>query len=295
MRQRLYTVAMTTVLALLPIGACGSIWPQQNVRYANHAGKRVGGETDPSKSLLSFSTPASLRLGFLKGRKVDTVYCAEPMPDVAMGADASVTGSLASSFANSQAAQATAALATLNEENEELREELEDAIEASKSGTKYERTRNSSGSLESTLNATANLQAAAQLAIKVSELGGRSQQVLLAREFLYRLCEARANDFIGDEKTDYLRLQERALTMIETISSPPKASESAERTALIKQVVESNKQMISHCEAVRSACEGANKGKGVADQKDCASEHHKCITEVKLLVVPETPKKVEGK
>jgi len=284
-------------VSMLLIGACSSNLPQRQVRFANHNPPRskwgTVGDVKPKGVLQSFSTPADLRLGFLKGADVNTVYCAEPMPDVSLGAEASFNGSLAASFANTQAAQASAAIAALSEENRELREELEDAVEASESGKKQERSGNVSSSLASTMNATANLQAAAQLAVKVSELGGRSQQVLLAREFLYRLCEARANAFIEADKGLYVALQKRALEMIENISKPQKASETAERTALIKEITAHNKQQSDLCGAKKTACAAAAESLKSPNkeekQAECVTKHDTCMSGIKLLSVPAVP------
>lgn len=54
------------------------------------------------------------------------------------------------------------------------------------------------------------------MAISVSQLAGRTQQVLLARDYFYHLCEARANGFITSNE-DYAALLGKGLQMIVAI------------------------------------------------------------------------------
>ncbi len=258
--------------------ACGK--PQRQVRFTNHRFE--------TNTISSFSTPADLRLAFLRADENNLpVYCAEPLPDVSLGSDSSFSASLAASAAFSQAA---ASNASLSQENDRLKKRLNKAVEAYERETShtYQEKYSASGgaSASQSGNAALDLQAAARLAVSVSELGGRSQQVLLAREFLYRICEARANNFIRDERT-YERLQVNALRLIESVYTIKPASD-AERVAaaaeLIKQINANNAQQKTKCEDVFTACDAANaKKKG---KEKCAANKETCMKAITLAKPP---------
>ncbi|WP_437948933.1 hypothetical protein WME98_51295 [Sorangium sp. So ce296] len=256
--------------------ACGS--PQRNVRYTEH---------DNAVAITSFSTPNDLRLAFLRN-KSDAVYCAEPMPDVALNSDASGSGSVAGSLS---AAQSATMAASLSDENERLRGELRRALD------KYERESSSSGasstsrsnsnSLGQSASGSLNLNAAARLAVSVAELGGRTQQVLLAREFLYRICEARANNFFEGGQA-YVELQTNALRLIESIAASQQRSSDAERALanaeLLKQVNTYNTQQQTLCDERFKTCEAAATKED--EKKACAAARKQCVEAIKPLEAP---------
>jgi len=264
-------------ISVLLVG-CGTA-PQRVVRFTDH--------NSTKDKVTSFSTPSDLRLAFLRDSAGTTVYCAEPTPDVALGSEASGSGSLAATAAITQANSLNA---TLAKQNEQLQNELARAIDRYEAETskKYTSSYSSgySASSQQSGNASLNLAASAKLAVTVAELGGRSQQVLLAREFLYRICEARANNFFTDA-TAYERLQQNALRLIESIYTTKQSTE-AERLAanaeLVKQVNEYNKLQQSRCEDKFKACDA------VASKPDektaCATSKKKCIEDIKPLEAP---------
>jgi hypothetical protein len=270
---------MRTLLFIVALGSgCGL--PQREVKFTDHspAGNKV----------TSFSTPGDLRLAFLRPSGTAAVYCAEPMPDVALGSDASASGKLSGSASMAQASATNASLAA---ENEALRRELDAAIEKYERETENRYTSSTSStrstSLSQSSNAALNLEAAARLAVTVSELGGRTQQVLLAREFLYRLCEARANSFIENEAT-YTRLQENALRMIEAIYTVKPTNDTERVVAnaeLLKQVVAYNTQQQTRCDERLKACDAVAK---TDDEKAaCKKDKNECVKAIVLLKAPD--------
>ena len=270
-------------LALAGTAVLGCTPPQRRVLYTEHH--------DSNKVITSFSTPADLRLAFLRPPGVAGVYCAEPVPDVALGSEMSGSGSLAASAALNQAASSNTAL---SQENSALRSELAKAIESYERETKktYSSSisRSGSTSVESSSSSNLNLAATAKLAVTVAELGGRSQQVLLAREFLYRICEARANGFFEGGQA-YVDLQTNALRLIEAIASSQRQSSDTEKLTanaeVLKQVNAYNDQQKKLCDEKQKACEAAAATE--ADKKkDCPPLHKKCVDAIKLLEPPST-------
>jgi len=225
------------------------------------------------------------------------IYCAEPAPDVALGSE--VTGS-ASLAASSALASASATNASLAQENQDLREQLAKAVDVYERETQkqYKTSLNRSGSASASLsnNTAVNMQGAFRLAATVSELGGRSQQVLLAREFLYRLCEARANNFVQTESV-YVQLQATALEMINSIYASQHRSSTAENISasadLMKQVNEYNKSQTDLCSSQQKACESL--AAKPDDKKPCQEAYNKCISAIKLVKAPELPDLTEKK
>lgn len=258
-----------TLLPCLVLGvACAA--PQRNVRFHDHdiARAKKDGKPLPAPSITSFSTPADLRLGFLRTFPGGAHYCAEPMPDVALGSEASGSGSLA---ASAMAAQSAA----LSQENERLRSELQRSKTSSKAAVQQQ----ASGDID--------LTATARLAISVAEMGGRTQQVLLAREFLYRICEARANGFFEDGKT-YVDLQMSALKMIEAIETAKSkalvTSSAAANAELLKQINAYNDGLQKHCEQKFKSCEAA--ATNDPEKKACATSRQTCENAIKPIVPP---------
>src|SRR5690606_16477232 len=115
-----------------------------------------------------------------------------------------------------------------------------------------------------------------------AELGGRTQQVLLAREFLYRICEARANGFF-EGGTAYVELQTNALRLIESIAAAqnkPSAAESAAANAeLLKQINAYNIQQQARCDERFKSCEAA--ATKDEEKKACAAPRKQCLEAIK--------------
>lgn len=269
MRRVLFAVCF-----LAPPAIVSCAHPQREVKLSVHA-------ASPNKDQVTgFSTPADLRLGFLREQSSMAVYCAEPMPDVALGHETTASGSASGSL--EQAASASAA-ASLAQENEELRKQLQEAVAAYEAETKrtYSGSRSMTTSNSLSSSGTLNLQAAYKLAVTVSELSGRSQQVLLAREFLYRLCEARANRFFVDDQV-YVQLQNNALKLIESIASVQKPSELALRSEELKQINAYNESQTKFCALKDKACNDAA-GADAAKKAACAQENTKCLAAIKPL------------
>ncbi|WP_426753461.1 hypothetical protein [Myxococcus sp. Y35] len=188
--------------------------------------------------------------------------------------------SVAAALAQSASAATNAALA---QEKEALRKDLREAIRSYEQSTKstYNRTLSSDLSNSTATSSSLDLQAAYKLAFTAAELGGRSRAVLVAREYLYRLCDARANKF-NDEA--YAKLQERALTMVEAISKPAAANPAADRAALAQRISELATTQMKLCETQRSACMAL-----VGDDKDkskttaCSEAFMKCVDAIQPM------------
>jgi hypothetical protein len=283
------------------IGGCGDFWndAQRTVRISDHEHK--------AHHATAFSTPADLRLGFIRGTNDELSYCAEPLPDIALGSDKSASGSLAAAAAFSQSASATASLAQSNEQlltdNTNLRRELDEAIRSYERETQHKYTgsysRDASTSVQQNGNASLNLTAAARLAVTVSELGGRSPEVLLAREFLYRLCEARANNYFTDPKT-YSEQQANALHFIQAIyEARYRVSDTTADAQLLKNVIDYNNQQKGLCSDRQKACEivaaqEADKKSQDAAKNKCAVDFKKCLDKLELMAVPKPKAKGEA-
>lgn len=284
---------LSGISIVLASAACGVLsgGPQRDVKISDH-GHQKGHAT-------AFSTPADLRLGFIRENNDGLSYCAEPLPDVALGSEKSASASLAASAAATQSAAATASLAQANEtlmtDNRNLRGELNNAIDAYEKDTqkKYSNSnaRANSVSAGNSANATLNVAAAARLAVSVSELGGRSPEVLLAREFLYRLCEARANGYFKDPKT-YAEQQANALRLIQIIyEARYRLSDSVSDMQFLKSVNDYNIQQKALCTDRAKACEVVaaqqpdKKAQGDAKSK-CAAELNDCLKNIELLTLP---------
>src|SRR4051812_16548812 len=99
---------IASIVLFAVLSSCGvfSEGPQREVKIST--------STYVKNSTTAFSTPADLRLGFLRGLDDKLSYCAEPLPDAALGSEKSASGSLAASAAASQSAAATATLAQTN-------------------------------------------------------------------------------------------------------------------------------------------------------------------------------------
>lgn len=260
------------------LGPLGCALPQREVRISPHT-------VSPTKDgAVAFSTPGDLRLAFLREEKSHSVYCAEPMPDVSLGSDQSANGSVSVALSSAQAAAASAASA-LAQENDSLRRQLHDAdlaYEAS-TGSKTNRSYSSSASESGSSANNMAAQGAYRVAVSVAELGGRTQQVLLAREFLYRLCEARANRFFVDDKA-YVSLQNNALKLIQNISIPARPSAASERAELLKRAVEYANAQATLCNAKEKACTAS--AADDATKRECVKTLAKCMSAIEFPTVP---------
>lgn len=245
-------------LSVIATLALSCALPQREVRYSSH-------ELSADEPVAAFSTPADLRLTFVRAPRSPYTFCAEPMPDVALGSTVEVSGAAKGSTSAEVSMSRTYASSlkeineSLRKENEALRHELEKALDEYKKEkgqelkTSVESSLSLAGTSGSKSDGNLELQAAAKLAATVSELGGRSQQVLLAREFLYRLCEARANGFFKGGQA-YVDMQQNALRMIESISKAAEKTAVEKRTALLKQGLELQKARASLCSDVKKSC-----------------------------------------
>ena len=120
--------------------------------------------------------PANLRTIDIRKPNAGYIVCSEPIPDVAM----SNVLKLAMEVAQGQNASAASAVG-------------EDSI-------------------STTLANTLGLKGNTDTMTTAMELAGRSQVVLLAREFLYRNCVARANNWIND--SDFQKSQHEIIDQI---------------------------------------------------------------------------------
>lgn len=290
----------TAVLIALSSG-CTAL-PQRDVRFAYHS-TASDREFDPDKkrqtaalfddTITSFSTPSDLRLGFVRGKDSLHKYCAEPMPDVAMSSEVSGSGSLALSAAMNESAAMNVELAR---ENAALREELSKKSASSETGSRNSEdsgksnTTNKSSSgvgASSTMGASGSLDAAItyRSAVTAAELAGRTQQVLLAREFMYRLCEAGSNKFL--EGSDYGALLEKGLAMVENVAT----GKSTGPADLLKQVNEYNEQRRKICDIKLARCDRFKD----KPRDECLAAADKCFDELKLLEhAAVAPKVVSG-
>lgn len=255
------------ILGFVPL-LSGCVQPQRRVMISS----------DPlDKPISAYSTPADLRLTFVRAPGVENLYfCAEPMPDVSLGSTTDISGSAKGSMSN-DATLSSSYASTLKElyevaerENHALRRELEKALEEYKKetgkdlGTSVESSLDITSSSGNKSSGNLELQAAVKLAATVSELQGRSQNVLLAREFLYRICEARANGFFQGGQA-YIDMQQNALRMIVEISRSSQKSAQETRLDLLKQGIELQKARVGICGDVKKSC------LAVADTKDPAA------------------------
>lgn len=264
--------------------ACGGSGVQRNVRMSAH-------RHEPGTAT-AFSTPAELRLGFLRGKDDGLYYCAEPLPDVALGSDKSFSASLAASAAAAQAAANSSSVQQANdrlaEDNESLRRERDDAVRAYETDTRqqYTGSRSSvhSSSLNASANASLNAAAATRTAIAVSELAGRSPEVLLAREFLYRICEARSNGFFTDPKV-YSEQQANALRLIQVAyEAKYKTLDASAEAQKVKSILDYNAQKLALCTSRKDTCDKLAAKDD--DKKACLVTYADCLKNVELLSLP---------
>lgn len=287
--------AKIVVPGLLVLAGCGlfSDKAQRGVKYEEH--------TVVDKTIVSFSTPSDLRLAFLRDPTSKAVYCAEPMPDVALGSESTASGKLAVSTALTQAASANSALErenqSLRSENEKLHRELENAISSYERETDKSYSSSSSATFGTTAssssNASANLEASARLAVTVSQLGGRTPEVLLAREYLYRLCEAGANGWLDtSDKQLMATLEISAMRMVLGVYESKTRASDAELIAananLLKEVNAYNTMQTKLCNDTSEACKAA--AADDAAKKKCAEPLQKCLAAIKPLAAPELKK-----
>ena len=172
------------------------------------------------------SGPAELRYAFTSKETTDGIvrFCTEPFPDVGGTSQTDFQLQLA---ANVQ--QLVALSQSLSAENERLRNELreseirretaEDIAQIASNDSNN--TANRRRALSSTSNTYASqkvsgsLSTAMSRAVGIVELKGRSEDVLLARDFLYRICEASMSDPKGYNSDTVKEMQTRAIEFLQ--------------------------------------------------------------------------------
>lgn len=138
-----------------------------------------------------YSVPANLRTIDIRKKNADYIVCSEPVPDVAM----SNALKLALDASSTQSAETAA---TTGDDNV-------------------------SGSVSNALGLKGNSDASTT----ALELAGRTQIVLLAREFISSNCKARANGWINDN--DFKASQEKIVAQISAMISTDKEKAQAEK------------------------------------------------------------------
>jgi hypothetical protein len=187
--------------------------------------------------------------GDIKTVTVDRTYfnsvlsiCAEPPADTGANSTFALAGSLSNQLAANSAAASNLSRAISNAnsgsnsnstnknnidgENDENSKSR--SIDASRS-TELSRTATSDNSLSTSASNNLAVQANLNLSREVVELQGRTQLVLLAREFMYRNCEAAANGYISRE--DYLTLHKASINQVSEMLKASVSKAEAENTA----------------------------------------------------------------
>ncbi|QEI11218.1 hypothetical protein [Cellvibrio japonicus] len=111
-----------------------------------------------------YSIPANLRTIDVRKKDADYIVCSEPVPDIAMS------------------------------------NALKLALEASNSQSASASTKTGEDSTSGSVSNALGLKGASDASTTALELAGRTQIVLLAREFISSNCKARANGWITDEE-----------------------------------------------------------------------------------------------
>lgn len=165
--------------------------------------------------------PANLRTIDIRenGEKSKYIVCSEPMPDIAMS------------------------------------NVLKLALEASQNATGKTSTVTGADSASAEAAQSIGVKGSGEAAATALELAGRTQVVLLAREFLYRNCVARANGWLDDEKFNdsQVRIIDQISDMISLEKEQAKASAAkAEAQAAAVKLVLDKKAIADVAAAVKS-------------------------------------------
>lgn len=179
-----------------------------------------------------YSIPANLRTIDIRKKDADYIVCSEPVPDVAM----SNALKLALDASNKQSVDTSA---TLGDDS-------------------------TSGSVSNSLGLKGNSDASTT----ALELAGRTQIVLLAREFISSNCKARANGWIDDAA--YKSGQDKIIDQITAMITTDKTKAEAEKAKAeaVKAAVKLDKKALAN---VADAFQQAK-----ADS--CLSTYDSCMT-----------------
>jgi len=178
--------------------------------------------------------PANLRTIDVRKNNADYIICAAPMPDVAM----SNVLKLALDATQEQGANISS---------------------KSKDDENFSEIKNSLGLTGSSESSTTAL-----------ELAGRTQIVLLARDFLYSNCEARANKWLSNEefKTSQDKILNQISNMILTDKTKAEAEKAKAKATEAAAKIVLDKKSLSN---VSAAIE-------MAKQEACLAEYDNCNT-----------------
>jgi len=254
--------------------------------------------------------------GKIQTVEVDRTYfdsvlsiCAEPPADTGSNSTFALAGSLSNQLAANSAATASLSSAISNANtkanskstSESQKSGDSDESSSSQSGdgnNSSESSRSSSSESGLTNSASNNLavQANLNLSREVVELQGRTQLVLLAREFMYRNCEAAANGYISRE--DYLTLHKASINQIsemlkasvskaeaqkkeaeakKTEAEAKKVKAETEKQKVLNQTADINYQsQIKFCKNKLLTCNNSASG-DKKKEASCSSEFDKCI------------------
>lgn len=157
-----------------------------------------------------YSIPANLRTIDIRKKDADYIVCSEPVPDVAM----SNALKLALDASNTQSAETSA---TAGDDS-------------------------TSGSVSNSLG----LKGSSDASTTALELAGRTQIVLLAREFISSNCKARANGWIDDAA--YKNGQNKIIDQITAMITTDKAKAEAEKAKAeaVKAAVKLDKKALAN-------------------------------------------------
>ena len=212
---------MLSVVCLFMWSACGGSKAQTVAKFNSL-------EEDES---YIYSAPAQLRFMSVKNQKGIYRICSEPNPDVAANS---------SSKFNSQLALSLQTMMKMSQqlqiENKKLKQQLyaselqrkamKDAIQRdnksnrnSSYSTDVQNSLNTQNALENSAGGSGSIGVAFERALTIVELKGRSEDVLLARDFLYRICEAAQNDPSKYTARDVINMQAKALMFLQKTRS----------------------------------------------------------------------------
>jgi hypothetical protein len=195
---------------------------QRRIKISEHT-------IEDDKSMFALSAPSSLRTMIAKTHGGVVRFCAEPPPDTGVSSNSSANVNVAASLAS-----ITSLSQKMEVENKILRDkmyELVTKLEAERESTgkssddlEYYRKVLSDMSASQNVSGNLTLGVATQQALNIVELGGRNDELLLAREFLYRICEASYNDPNTITGSTVVKLQTNAMAFLIKRQEAKKAS-----------------------------------------------------------------------
>ncbi|EOG1477126.1 hypothetical protein CGJ01_22580 [Vibrio parahaemolyticus] len=251
---------------------------EQKVVKVNHSN---GGKGD--LEIVSF--PAQLRGAYVytdaTGKKF---VCAEPFTDVAASSSLSATASAVNNLATA-----------LNQSANATREQQ---------GSENIQGTDASGSNETTLGYSAqteqNINVGLNTVNQIVALEGRTQFVLLAREMLFRTCEAAANGYLNSAETIVAKQHQKVFTaltqMVETEQAKAQAEKSQADANKVKAVAAAAEKLDPKILAVftglslneviltqylneYTTCTN-NAGSDVKKQQKCKATYHNQLTKL---------------